>query len=62
MILKDKLLKSVAKSPEMNEEELEIVAYGMEILFQKTFFFIGAIIISLAMRSLIQGIVFMVLF
>ena len=62
MILKDKLLKSVAKSPEMNEEELEIVAYGMEILFQKIFFFIGAIIISLAMRSLIQGIVFMVLF
>ena len=38
MILKDKLLKSVAKSPEMNEEELEIVAYGMEILFQKIFF------------------------
>lgn len=62
MILKDKLLRSVAQSHEMDEEELEVIAYGMEILLQKIFFFIGAIIISLAMRALVQGIAFMVLF
>lgn len=62
MMLKEKLLKSIAQSHEMDEEEFEVLAYGMEILLQKIFFFIGAIIISVIMGALVEGIVFMLLF
>lgn len=62
MILKDKLLKNVVQSNEIGDEELEVIAYGMEILFQKIIFFIGAIIISLIMNAFTEGIVFMILF
>ena len=62
MLIKNKLCKYIAGNQNMDDDEREILEYGMDILLKKILFIVGAIIIAVLMKSIKEGLMFIILF
>lgn len=61
-MLLDKIIDFITHNKKIDEEEIEIVRYGLEIAVLKITFFAAACVISLLMNSFLQFIIFISLF
>lgn len=60
--LLDKIIIFIKKNEELNEDEEQIIRYGLEVLLLKIIFFLGAVLVGVLCNQALECILFMAFF